>query len=129
MAGVLWRWTAGLVCLLLLQMDAWAFGGSGVRVWLPEGITTSAPAIDRLFYIILGITGAVFVLVQATLLIFIVRYRRREGRRASYLHGNHLVEIVWTTIPACILLFLTLESQRVWSQVRGTPPRQTTRPR
>ena len=111
-----------LSCWLLCQTNAWAFGSSSVRVWLPEGITTTAPAVDQLFYVILAITGTVFVLVEATLLIFVVRYRRREGRRAAYLHGNGLVEIVWTTIPACILLFLTLQSQRVWSQVRGTPP-------
>ena len=107
---------------LLCQANAWAFGAAGVRVWLPEGITTAAPTVDRLFYLILAITGTVFVLVQATLLIFVIRYRRIEGRRATYIHGNGPVEVVWTTIPACILLFLALQSQRVWSQVRGTPP-------
>lgn len=93
-----------------------------MRVWLPEGITTTAPAIDRIFYLVLGITGMVFVLVQATLLIFLLRYRRREGRAAAYTHGNTLVEVVWTVIPSLILLFLAFRSQRVWSEVRGTPP-------
>jgi len=101
-------------------VDAWA--ASGVRVWLPEAITTTAPAIDRLFYVVLWITGVVFVLVQATLLGFLVRYRQRAGRRASYIHGNTLVEIVWTIIPALILIVLTFHSQQVWSQIRGTPP-------
>ena len=107
---------------LLTQANAWAFGGSGVRVWLPEAVTTTAPAIDRLFYTILGITGVVFVLVQATLLFFLVRYRERPGRGALYFHGNNLIEIIWTVIPAIVLLFLTLHSQQVWSQVRGSPP-------
>ena len=94
----------------------------GLRVWLPEGITTTSPLIDQVFYLVLGITGVVFVLVQATLLLFLIRYRRRPGRRAAYIHGNHLVELIWTIIPAAILVFLSLRSQRVWSQVRGTPP-------
>jgi len=93
-----------------------------MNVWLPDAITTTAPAIDRLFYIILWITGVVFVLVQATLLWFVIRYRRRPGRRAGYIHGNSLVEIIWTAIPAAILIWLTVQSQRVWSQVRGSPP-------
>ena len=103
------------------QPIAWA-SPSGMRVWLPEGITTTSPLIDQVFYLVLGITGVVFVLVQATLLLFLIRYRRRPGRRAAYIHGNNLVELIWTVIPAAILVFLSLRSQRVWSQVRGTPP-------
>jgi len=123
-SGALQRWCAGSVWIafLLLQAPAWAAGHSGLRVWLPEGVTTTAPLIDRLFYVVLSVTGVVFVLVEATLLVFLVRYRRRPGRRAAYTHGNSLVEVVWTVIPALLLLFLTMDSQRVWSQVRGTPP-------
>ena len=107
---------------LCWQPTGWAFGKPGVRIWLPEGITTTAPAIDAIFYLVLGITGVVFVLVELTLLVFLVRYRRRPGQRAYYTHGNHLVELVWTVIPALILVLLALKSQRVWARVRGTPP-------
>ena len=105
---------------LTVQTPAWA--APGVRVWLPEGITTTAPLIDRLFYLILWITVAVFIGVQATLLTFLVRYRRRPGHLAHYTHGNNLVEMIWTIIPSLILLFLATYSQRVWSKIRGTPP-------
>ena len=105
----------------LLQAPAWAFG-SGVTVWLPESVSTTAPMIDRLFYTILAITGAAFVLVQLTLVGFLIKYRRRPGQRATYIHGNHLVEVVWTAIPALILVGLAYQSQRVWATVKGTPP-------
>ena len=113
---------AVIIAWLLAPATAWAFGASGVRVWLPEAVTTSGPDIDRLFYIILAITGAIFILVQFTLLAFVVRYRRRPGRRAGYTHGNLTVEIVWTVIPALILVYLAFHSQRVWAKVRGAPP-------
>ncbi len=118
------RWLGPIAVLggwLMAHTTAWAFG-SGMKVWLPESASTYAPAIDRLFYIILGITGTIFVLVQGTLLYFVIRYHRRAGRRAAYTHGNTVVEIVWTVIPAIILIYLTFYSQRVWSHVRGTPP-------
>ena len=115
-------WVVAFVIGCCGQADAWALGGSGMRVWLPEGITTTVPQIDQLFYIILGLTGAVFVLVQITLIVFLIRYRHRPGRRAAYVHGNSLAEIIWTAVPAVILVLLTARSQRVWSQVRGTPP-------
>ena len=107
---------------LTAQAPVWAFGSPSVRVWLPEGISTTAPLIDRLFYTVLAITGAVFVLVQATLIVFLIKYRHRPDRRAAYTHGNHLVEVVWTAIPAIILVWLTYRSQQVWATVRGTPP-------
>ena len=107
---------------LAASAQAWAFGGSGVRIWLPEAVTTTAPEIDRLFYLVLTITGVVFVLVQVTLVAFLIRYRSRPGHRAAYTHGNTAVEIVWTVIPALILIGLTVQSQRVWATVHGTPP-------
>lgn len=115
------RWAAGAAGWWSVQASAWAFG-SGARVWLPEGVSTTAPEIDRIFYLILWITGAAFFLVQGALLWFLVRYRRRPGVAAAYIHGNTMVEVVWTVIPALILIWLALVSQRVWATVRGTPP-------
>ena len=122
MKTIVARLFAAAVGAAFAPASAWAFGGSGMRVWLPEAVTTTAPEIDRLFYVVLGITGAVFLLVEATLLVFVVRYRHRPGRRATYTHGSHVVEIVWTAIPALILVYLTFHSQSVWAKIRGAPP-------
>ncbi|MBI2093192.1 MAG: cytochrome c oxidase subunit II [Candidatus Omnitrophica bacterium] len=116
------RWIPAFISWLVAPSWVFAFSRSGARVWLPEGISTVAPEIDRLFYIVLVLTSVVFVLVQGTLLVFLVRYRRRPGRKASYSHGNYRVEVVWTLIPAIILIWLAFQNQRVWSKVRGTPP-------
>lgn len=110
-----------LLVWLIAPRSVWA-ADAGVRIWLPEGITTTSPAIDQLFYLILWLTGGVFVLVQITLLVFLVLYRQRPGRAATYTHGSSLVEIIWTVIPAIILALLAFRSQHVWSSVRGTPP-------
>ena len=93
-----------------------------VQVWLPEAVTTTAPLIDRLFYIVLVLTGLVFVAVQGTLIGFLIRYRRQPEKPAYYTHGDTLVEIIWTIIPALILVWLATHNQQVWAQVRGTPP-------
>ena len=90
--------------------------------WLPENLSTYGREIDQLFYLILVITGVIFVGVQGTLIYFLFRYRAREGQKAQYTHGNNRLEIIWTVIPAIILVFLTLWSQRVWSEVRGGVP-------
>ena len=90
--------------------------------WLPANLSTYGRKIDSLFYLILWITGAIFVGVQGTLLYFLFRYRARDGVQATYVHGNNRLEVIWTVIPAIILVFLTIWSQKIWSEVRGGVP-------
>lgn len=85
---------------------------------LPESASTYAGKVDQLFWVILWITGFFFFLVQICLLVFVFKYRSKPGRTAEYSHGNTLIEVIWTIIPALILLGLTIGSQRVWAEIR-----------
>lgn len=86
---------------------------------LPPGASTFAPAIDRLYYIVLIVTGIAFVVVEAGLIWFLIRYRARPGQKAHYTHGNNTAEIIWTTIPAVTVVILGVMSGGVWNHIRG----------
>jgi cytochrome c oxidase subunit 2 len=86
---------------------------------LPPSASTFAGDIDFLYYLILGITGVAFVVVEVGLLWFAIRYRARPGRRATYTHGNLRAEVVWTAIPAVTVVALGLMSGGVWSNIKG----------
>ena len=88
--------------------------------WFPGNASSVGGKVDSLFYVILYITGAVFVLVEATLLVFLVRYRKRSGRVATYVEGSARAEIIWTSIPAVILVSLALVSQPLWSKIKDS---------
>lgn len=91
--------------------------------WLPENVSTYGGSIDSLFYLIYYICGVVFVLVHVLLLAFIVLYRGRPGRKAVYMHGNTTLEVVWTLIPAVIVLLLAVIAKPAWDHVkRELPP-------
>jgi len=90
--------------------------------WLPENIATYGEDIDWLFYLIYYITGVTFILVAATMVVFLVMYRARPGRRATYTHGNTALEIVWTIVPALILVVLTFLSVPSWGRIKGQVP-------
>jgi cytochrome c oxidase subunit 2 len=90
--------------------------------WLPENIATYGPEIDWLFYLIYYITGATFLVVFVALVVFLVMYRERPGRRATYTHGNTALEMAWTIIPALILVILTFLSIPSWSKVKSRIP-------
>ena len=89
---------------------------------LPEQASTYAPQIDGMFHLIMWITGVVFVIVEAMLLIFLWKYRHREGRVAKYTHGNGRLEVVWTIVPALICVMVALLSRRMWEEIKEHMP-------
>src|SRR2546430_16913302 len=90
--------------------------------WLPENVSTYGREIDWLFHLIYVITGITFILVAAAMIPFLIVYRDRPGRRARYTHGNTSLEIVWTIVPALILVVLTALSAPPWSNIQKSAP-------
>lgn len=90
--------------------------------WLPENVSTFGGEIDSLFYLIYYITGAAFLLVTVLMIVFLVMYRQREGRRAVYSHGNTTLEIIWTIIPAVVFVGLSFMSVSSWGKIKAEAP-------
>jgi len=90
--------------------------------WLPEDVSTFGPEIDSLFYLIYYITAATFILVTFLMILFLIMYRQKEGRRATYTHGNTTLEIIWTIVPAAILIVLSFMSVSTWAKVKRHAP-------
>jgi cytochrome c oxidase subunit II len=90
--------------------------------WLPEGISTFSPTIDFLFTLIFWITAVVWALVTIAMVVFMVKYRARPGRRATYIEGNPRLEVLWTTVTAVILIGLALLSRSTWANIKENGP-------
>lgn len=91
--------------------------------WLPENVSTYGAQIDFLYETIYWVTAITFVVVFVGLIVFLVKYRHREGRRAIYSHGNTAVEITYTIIPALIMVILTALSIPTWARIKiDLPP-------
>lgn len=90
--------------------------------WLPESIATYSDDIDFIFYVILILTTIVFFGVQGTLIFFLFKYRHRDGEKAYYTHGSNKAEIIWTIIPAIILVVIAFMGEGVWDRVKSQMP-------
>lgn len=86
---------------------------------LPPNYSTQGVQIDLMFWIIMVITGIAFVLVEVGLVWFVIKYRRRDGQKAHYTHGNQRLEVIWTAVPAIVLVFLGIYAGRIWAGIRG----------
>jgi cytochrome c oxidase subunit II len=85
---------------------------------LPANISTFGADIDSMFFLIAVITGIVFVLVEVVLIYFLIRYRWRPGRKATYTHGNAKLEVIWTTATAVIVVAIGLMSRGLWLDIK-----------
>jgi cytochrome c oxidase subunit 2 len=110
--------------LLVFSALLFPAASRALPIWLhlPEQASSYAGEIDGMFHLIMWITGVIFVVVEALLLIFLFRYRHREGRVAHYTHGNNRVEVVWTIVPALICVLLALLSRRIWTEIKENMP-------
>jgi cytochrome c oxidase subunit 2 len=69
--------------------------------------------IDALWDKLLFWGTLVFVVVEAVLLYTIFKFRDKAGNReAKHVHGNATLEIVWTAIPAVILIIIAIPTVR-----------------
>ena len=87
-----------------------------------QNISTFGASVDQLFLVVLIVTGVAFILVEGVLIYFLVRYRHREGRKATYTHGNRQVEILWTIIPGLFLFALAVFQYGAWTNIKIDRP-------
>lgn len=73
-----------------------------------------ARSIDFLWDRLLLLGTIVFVLVELALIYVIFRYRRRPNDKTTppQTHGNALLEVTWTLIPAVILICIAIPTVR-----------------
>jgi len=89
--------------------------------WFPAPGPSLSPLgaqIDDLFYLILVITGVTFIGVMIALGYILWKYGSGRGQRSVFTHGSHTLEVVWSIIPAGVLLFIALYQMDVWARFR-----------
>jgi cytochrome c oxidase subunit 2 len=93
-----------VVLLALATAGAAAAANGGFTPVTPE--SPNASHTQTAYYVILGFTSAIFLLVEGLLVVFVVKYRRRGRSRAvegAQVHGHTRLELIWTVIPVVIL--------------------------
>jgi cytochrome c oxidase subunit 2 len=102
------RWRVPVVLLALLLVSA--CGGPFAQSAM-EPASEIAQRLQDLFEGIFWWAVAVFVLVEGALLFTILRFRAgRSGEPAAprHVHGNTILELVWTLAPAVVLVMIAV---------------------
>jgi cytochrome c oxidase subunit 2 len=99
--------------------------------WFPsEAMSPLGQRIDDLFHLILIVTTIVFIGTQIALGYVLWTGARRTDpgntTRSWFTHGSHNLEVIWSVVPAGILLYIALYQMDVWKEfrVRNSFPNQ-----
>ena len=84
--------------------------------WFPPYISEYGAAYEHQFNLTLIVCGVVFFLSQMGLAYAIFRFHDRGGK-ATYSHGNNMLEAVWTTATAVVFLAIAVMGQHIWARV------------
>lgn len=62
--------------------------------------------VDTSFIVIFAIISVFLIGITATMIYFVFRYRKSRHPKAVQIHGNTMLEIVWTIIPTILVLVM-----------------------
>lgn len=107
---------------------AFSLGGLGLFYWysythfdayvLPLA-SEHGKVTDYLFWVTMVITVVAFTVLFLAMFWFTFRYRYSKDRRAEFMADNHVLEIVWTAVPAIVLALLIFTGLRAWNDITG----------
>jgi cytochrome c oxidase subunit 2 len=75
---------------------------------MPVGVTSTSREIYDLHMLVLWVCVVIAVGVYAAMVYAIVKYRKSAGAKPATFTHNSTVEVVWTVIPALILVALAV---------------------
>ena len=121
-------WSILFFCVPILAIVTFLMAMFGVtpfeHAWLPKSFSESGKAIDQLFNGIHLLSA--FILLGTGLAIgwamWKFDHRNSEATKAQYFHHNTLLEVVWTIIPAIILVFLAFFQMKSWTENKMQRP-------
>ncbi|NEQ65423.1 MAG: cytochrome c oxidase subunit II [Symploca sp. SIO2D2] len=113
--------TTLIIGIAVTLISLWYGQNNGL---MPVAASEEAGQVDGLFNTMMTIATGLFILIQGALIYSLIKFRRRKNDKMDgpSIHGNIPLEIVWTAIPAVIVLILSLYSFEVYNIMGGLDP-------
>jgi cytochrome c oxidase subunit 2 len=92
--------------------------------WFPPADSTQADKIDTLWDVLIIATVPVFVLVTVIVCFSVIEFRMRPGEEnldGPPIHGNTRLEVIWTAVPAILIVGLVTYAYVVMRDIEQAP--------
>jgi cytochrome c oxidase subunit II len=92
--------------------------------WFPPADSSQADKIDTLWDVLIIATVPVFVLVTVIVCFSVIEFRMRPGEEnldGPPIHGNTRLEVIWTAVPAILIVGLVTYAYVVMRDIEQAP--------
>ncbi len=90
-------------------------------VFLPPAASTQGVWIDQMYYFNWVMLGIVFFGTNIALFYFAGRYYHRPGKKAYWYPHNNRLELLWTVVPAFVLVCVIIYGLVIWEKITAAP--------
>lgn len=87
---------------------------------MPEGVTTSSREIYDLHMLVFAICAVIAVGVYTAMVYAIVKFRKSKGSEPARFTHNTTAEVIWTVIPAVILIVMAIPAAETLVKLEDT---------
>lgn len=94
------------------------------EAYLPFPSSEHGAWLRSMFQWTLIVTVPVFVATHIALFYFTFKYKKEKGRKSYYYSHNNKLELIWTVIPAIVMILLVYEGIRNWFKITGPAPQE-----
>ncbi len=88
-------------------------------LYLPYPSSEHGAGLRTMFQWTLWATAPVFVATHIALFWFAYKYRFDKKAKAYFFPESHRLELIWTVIPAIVMIVLVVEGLRSWYNITG----------
>jgi cytochrome c oxidase subunit 2 len=106
--------------LALLGLSAAGPAWCDLGLNMPVGVTSTSREIYELHMLILWVCVVIGVGVYAAMVYAIVKFRKSKGAEPAKFTHNGVAEVIWTTIPAIILVVMAVPAARTLVRMEDT---------
>lgn len=108
------------VAMAFLGLVSTQFAHAAWDMNLRRGATDVSSDIFDLHMIVLWVCVAIGVVVFGAMMWSIIHHRKSKGYKAATFHESTLVEIVWTIVPATILVALAIPAGKILIKIEDS---------
>ncbi|ADV61458.1 cytochrome c oxidase, subunit II [Isosphaera pallida ATCC 43644] len=126
-------WSVFFAVMSVALLGIYLYAPTNPEWWLPntyhtlgahepqvaeQSVAALGREVDHLFMIVLWLTGITFVLVSVVFCYVAWKFGDEPGRKSTYTHGSTTLEVVWTAVPALILVFIAVYQLSTWAHIK-----------
>lgn len=89
---------------------------------LPISASKHGVLTDSYLYLNFALISVVFFITQYLLFYYCFKYRHKKGHKAYFYPDNHKLELIWTVVPAVVLIGLIVYGLKLWINITNPAP-------